>query len=123
MDKKEIAKFIGKRIVTARESKEYSQKHLAKMLDVNQTRLSNWEIGEVPAPVEFIPELARILEVSADYLLGLSQDGNGDIVLDIDRENLINRIKFADRDDIDRITKILDIVSEDKKEPSDAEAL
>ena len=114
MDKKEIARFIGKRITAARENKGYSQKRLAEELHVNQTRLSNWEVGEVPAPVEFIPDLARILDVSVDYLLGINRDENGDIILEVNRESLITIIKKANREEIDQITKIVDIVIADK---------
>lgn len=111
MDKKEIAKLIGERITTARNSKDISQKELAKKLGIGQTRLSNWEVGETPAPVEFIPDLSKMLGVSADYLLGLSQDENGDIILDIKKESIIAKVKKSNREELETISKILDIVS------------
>ena len=118
MDKKEIAKLIGQRITVAREAKDISQKKLANQLNIGQTRLSNWEVGDVPAPVEFIPDLSRILDVSADYLLGLSQDENGDIILDINKEALIAVVKKANREELDKISKIVDVVipKEESKE-------
>lgn len=122
MNKKAIAKLIGERITNSRKRMGIDQKELARILNIGQTRLSNWEIGETPAPVEFLPDLSRELGVSTDYLLGLSVDSNGDMMLDYEREELLNRIKSADKEEIDKISKMIDIVIPKPHEKKDTQA-
>ena len=56
-----------------------SQQALADALGVAQSTVANWEGGRREPSYETLARLARRLEVSADYLLGLSDDpwGNG----------------------------------------------
>ena len=67
MDNKKIGQLIAK----LRKEKGLTQKQLAKMLHKSETGFASWEQGLSEPNVNDIRELCKILEVSADYLLGL----------------------------------------------------
>ncbi len=58
-------------LILARKKKEYSQKQMAEKLGVAESCYAHWEQGRNEPSIDMIIELSRILEVSADYLLGL----------------------------------------------------
>lgn len=64
------------RIKQVRKAKGYSQQSLAKELNVNQTAVSQWERGITTPSNALLKKLSQLLEVSTDYLLGLSNDKN-----------------------------------------------
>lgn len=47
------------------------QKDLCLYLDVNKSTLSEWLNNNNEPPMQIIVEIAKFLEVSTDYLLGL----------------------------------------------------
>lgn len=50
----------------------YSQEELAKIINVHQTAVSQWEQGRTTPDIETIKKLASLFNVSVDYLLGRS---------------------------------------------------
>ena len=68
-----IKEEIGKRILMARKAKGLTQKALGALTDdLKQSRINNWENGiRTPGPEE-IKQLAKALEVSAAYLMCLT---------------------------------------------------
>jgi transcriptional regulator with XRE-family HTH domain len=64
----------GERLRAVREAKNYTQEDLAHFLDVTQQQIWRWESGATEPNGDFISRLAKTLEVTADYLLGLSDD-------------------------------------------------
>lgn len=64
------------RIKQVRKLRGYSQQRLADELNVNQTAISQWERGTTTPSYALLTKLAQLLEVSSDYLLGLSDDKN-----------------------------------------------
>lgn len=71
MEKSEMQKF-GQRIVNLRKEHGESQESLLEILGVTQQTLSRYEKGERQASLEFVIKAAKHYNVSADYLLGLS---------------------------------------------------
>lgn len=69
---------LGERIISARKNKGWNQKQLAEALDVNLKNVSRWELDQAKPNIEAATELAKILEVSLDYLGGLSAEGDND---------------------------------------------
>lgn len=63
-----------KRIRDLREDNDKSQKDIAALLEVGTTQYRRWEVGEHKVPAEIIVKLAKIYNVSTDYILGLTQD-------------------------------------------------
>lgn len=60
---------IGKRIAASRKDKGISQYALAKLLGVNQSTVAYYERGRNTPKPWIIEDIARILNVSASYLL------------------------------------------------------
>lgn len=64
---------IGERLARLRRDRGITQAELAEILGVTQPMISGYEHGTLRLHGELIVELARILTVSADELLGLGQ--------------------------------------------------
>lgn len=62
------------RIKDLREDKDLKQIDIAKILDTTQKQYSRWETGQYTIPFEIIIKLARIYNVSIDYIAGLTND-------------------------------------------------
>jgi len=58
----------------ARKRKNISQWDLAEMLGISQSTLSKWERGVSQFTVRQLIEIAKILNVSTDYLLCLKEE-------------------------------------------------
>ena len=61
----------GERIRAAREIKRLSTAQLAERIPCSERSVQGWEAGSARPKYEQIVGLARVLDVSADYLLGL----------------------------------------------------
>lgn len=68
----DLEKF-GNRLARGRKRKKFSQNALAEIIGVDQRQVSRWETGQEPL-AGVIYELAKALDVSADWLLGLSDE-------------------------------------------------
>ena len=65
-----LARRIGRNIAALRVGRDWSQEALAVRVKVSRSRLSKWESGDHPPPVEKLVDLARELEVPLDDLVG-----------------------------------------------------
>lgn len=63
--------MLGERICALRKERGWSQVELAKKLNVAKQTVSNWENENIQPSIEMLVRLAKILDVSTDYLLGL----------------------------------------------------
>lgn len=59
-----------------REDNDLSQKKVADMLGVAQTTYSQYELEKRPMPIDYLIALCKFYNVSADYMLGLSNRKN-----------------------------------------------
>jgi len=74
-----MAQTLGERIRAARIRYGMSQAELARRLDVSPTTMNSIEAGRTMDPgVLKVKEIARILRVSMDYLVGFSDDPEGE---------------------------------------------
>lgn len=64
---------IGKIIKELRLEKGLTQTEFAKLLNTTQDTISLWELGKSYPDIFYIIEIAKIFEVSSDYLLGLEK--------------------------------------------------
>ena len=64
--------MIGERIKELRIEKGITQKQLAEILGCSQSMVTRWEKGECDATGEIIKKLALYFNVSADYLLEIT---------------------------------------------------
>jgi transcriptional regulator with XRE-family HTH domain len=60
------------RIRQLRKEKDWSQEQLGEKLKVGKSAVSKYELGQVPLTDAVINKLCVIFNVSADYLLGIS---------------------------------------------------
>ncbi len=51
-----------------------TQKQLAEKLNVDESNITKWKKGEYSPSLEMFYELCKVLDVSSDYLLGLSDN-------------------------------------------------
>lgn len=60
------------RITLAIKQSSLSQKQIAEMLEISESNITNWKNGENLPSVDILFKLCKILDESADYLLGLN---------------------------------------------------
>ncbi len=65
---------FGKRVRSVRWERGLSQEGLARLVDASKNSVQNWERNGTFPRAETVVAIARALDVSADYLLGLSDD-------------------------------------------------
>ncbi len=65
---------MSNKLKEARIKKGLTQVQISKILDVPQSNVSNYENGVYRLNEEQIRHLVKVLECSADYLLGLIDD-------------------------------------------------
>ena len=63
--------MVAERIKMLREQREMTQSELAKRLNITRSSVNAWEQGISVPSTQYIVELAALLHVSTDYLLGV----------------------------------------------------
>ena len=85
-----------KNLKKARKMRGLTQKDLADKLNFNEMTISNYENQKTEPDIKTIIELCAILDVSADYILGIDTKNHLDtdlLVIEKDIENLLIKIK------------------------------
>lgn len=62
------------RLIDQRKSKNFSQKEVAEIIGVDLRAYQRYEYGEREPKASLVVALARLYDVSADYLLGLKDE-------------------------------------------------
>lgn len=62
------------RLKESRLKSHLTQEELAQKLNTDKVQISRWERGEALPRAETLVDLSRILSVSVDYLLGISEE-------------------------------------------------
>ena len=60
------------RIRELRQDHDYTQQKIADILGVAQTTYSQYELEKRPMPIEYLVAFCKFYNVSADYMLGLT---------------------------------------------------
>lgn len=76
--------MIGERIKKIRELRGYTQEQLSELSGVELQQIYRYETDKNKPKVDVLLLLARTLNVSADYLIGLVDNPNGHIGDDLD---------------------------------------
>ena len=83
---------------------DYKQKEIANKLNIAESNITNWKKGENYPSIDILDKLCTLLSVSADYLLGRSDEyGNinvslGDILGNnntVNSNNVINSNNYS----------------------------
>jgi len=64
--------YYYRRIKDLREDNDMKQKEVAAVLGIDQRVYSNYETGKREIPTHLLIKLAKLYDVSTDYLLGLT---------------------------------------------------
>lgn len=67
-------KYIYNRVRDLREDKDKTQEDIAILLNTHTTTYRRWETGETEIPTHIIKQLCIHYNVSADYILGLTDE-------------------------------------------------
>ena len=62
------------RLREIREDRNLKQKDVSKLLNVSQVAYSYYELGKRQIPIDVLKKLAKIYNVSTDYLLYLTDE-------------------------------------------------
>ena len=60
------------RLKDLREDKDLYQKDIAKMINIDQSNYSKYELEKINIPIETLKKLAIFHKTSIDYILGLT---------------------------------------------------
>lgn len=71
--------MLNQRIRELRLAKNISQVKLAELLGVTKQSISNWENDNIQPSIEILIKLAKIFDVSTDYLLALENSRSIDV--------------------------------------------
>lgn len=97
--------LFAKRLVELREKNNVSQAELAEHLGVTRQSLSLYETGERTINIDLLEKIARYFNVSADYLLGISNAHS----VDLDTQAICKRIGCSE-EALNGIIELYDIM-------------
>lgn len=72
---------IGEQLAEIRKDKGYTQENLAEVLHITKSTLSNYENNRRTPDITFIKAFSKLMDVSVDYILGLTEVSQGISVL------------------------------------------
>ncbi len=101
------------RLKNIREDHDIKQETMSKILNVNRSTYSLWELGINIIPLEYLYNFAKYFNVSIDYVLGLTNiKGNNKSNKNLDLKILGNNLKtlrIKQNLSQENIAKILDV--------------
>lgn len=65
--------YYTKRLRDLREDKDLKQEDIARILKITRQQYQLYESGKRKLPIDLLTELCKFYNVSADYILGLSE--------------------------------------------------
>lgn len=109
------------RLKELRKAKKLTQSALAKICNVTQGMVSGWEVGIYDIDNETLGFLANYFGVSIDYLLGVNEERNKEMPLDL-KNILENRAqvtlngRLVTQEDKEKMLRILEALYYEAKE-------
>ena len=104
-------KVIGLKIRERRKSVGITQEHIAEILDVNASHISNIECGCANPSLTALIKIANILECSVDYFISgeytYTKSLSAEQSLD---DKILDKLKYCDLDKKERILKMIDLL-------------
>jgi len=99
-----------RRLKKLREKQKLNQEGLAMKLNVSQSTISAYEVGERTPDLETLKAIARLFEVSIDYLVGISEKKQNISHADLKSDELeyINKYRQASLIDREKIKAYMD---------------
>ncbi len=66
--------YYTERLQWVRDCKNVTQKEIAEYLGIKQQQYARYEKGINIMPITYLPKICEYLDISADYLLGLTDE-------------------------------------------------
>jgi len=107
MQNQEIRKAFGLRLKVLRKQKGWTQKELAKQIDIRFAQLNKYECGMHIPPIERLIQLSTALGVTLDYLVM----GNEENIQPLHNRRLMERLKELEQfghEDQETIIRMID---------------
>lgn len=95
--KREVKDMNGNRLKQARIMAGHTQVSLGEMLNTTARQIWRWESGEHAPNADVIIQIAKALEVSSDFLLGLDDNIPSDVGLSEKERAIIMAIRVGDK--------------------------
>ena len=105
MPKKEINIVLGERIKETRKSKRMTREQLAEKIDVSVRFLADVEGGIVGVSLTTLKQLCECLNVSSDYLLGITNEDCESIY-----DNAIRKLKKIPPKSVNSVEAIIESI-------------
>jgi len=102
--------LFAERLLSTRKKKKISQEELAKKIGAHAPVIGRYERDEVKPSIETAFKIAKALEVSLDYLTGLS-----DLELDKNIVDVITNLQKLDNEDRTHIFTTINALVRDAK--------
>lgn len=104
-------KTIGLRIKERRQSMGITQEHIANILDVNPSHVSNVECGRANPSLTALVKIANVLQCSVDFFISdeYTFDTNTDTIQTLDAK-IMDKVKYCDTNKKERILKMIDLL-------------
>lgn len=99
---------VGQRIKLKREEKGLSQKELANLIGYeSKSAVSYIESDKREVPFDKLSEIAKVLDVSPNWLLGWSEEP---VFIQTDLSITVEQLKNLDRDQLARVRKYIEFI-------------
>ena len=102
---------IGEQITRLRKAKKWSQEELAKEINASRIMIGNYERGDNTPSMDVIIKIARVFDVSIDFLLGEGLNASFD-------KETIKRLEDMEKlplEEKQRIFHYIDLIIRDHK--------
>lgn len=109
---------IGKRIKTLREEKGLTLFEVSEIIGVHKGTVQRYEIGEIDIKRNTAIELGRIFGVSPAYIMGWTDDRNGNIDLPKEKKDAVEKILSLNDSDFNAAIEFAEYLAK-KRNPSD----
>ena len=104
-------KAIGLKIKERRQSLGITQEHIANVLDVNPSHISNIECGRANPSLTALVKIANILQCSVYFFI------SGEYTYNIDKDKaktlddkIMDKLKYCDADKKNKVLKMIDLL-------------
>lgn len=110
-----VMQSFGERLAQLRKSANYTQVEFAAEVGVTQRMVAYYEAPDAQAPAHLLPQMAQVLGVSVDVLLGLAEQRSPKRIATNRLERRLLEIDKFDTKAKRQITQLLDSLIEAEK--------
>lgn len=110
-----VMQSFGKRLAQLRKTAGYTQVEFAAEVDITQRMVAYYEAPDAQPPAHLLPQMAKVLGVSVDVLLGVSEQRSPKRIATNRLERRLLEIDKLDAKAKRQITQLLDSFIEAEK--------